>query len=142
MNVARPLFASLMVLAAVLVLTPPAVAEDKRVYESLPEVKIGRVFYSPQQRELLDSRRRRTGMTSSGSKAQPGTQKRTVSDAAGYILSGSGKKQIYKNGDFVAAEGHETMHFPGDVKITRRPSRGRPATGEQSTALEPPDVED
>ncbi len=97
----------------------PAHADESTVYEALADVRIGRVFLSPEQRARLDqglskpaSRAARRGVPAT---AMPGANGK----AAGYIVNGAGKTRVWSNGDFVAAPAAEAVKFPGDVELTR-----------------------
>ncbi len=116
----------LLLIVACSSLLPTAQADDSVVYESLPTVTIGRVFFTPQERKRLDTLRHRKPATASRSKLSTTTMPkavRTNDTAAGYILSSTGTSQIYANGDFVSARPGQRIQFPGDVTI------GRPQTG-------------
>jgi len=97
-----------------------AFADDSSVYESLPDVKIGRVFFSAAERQRLDRQRHRKTTTNRRRHATPAGREAGNSHAAGYILSSSGKSQIYVNGDFVVGTVPKTLSFPGDVGIHRQ----------------------
>jgi len=108
-----------------------AFADDSSVYESLPDVKIGRVFFSAAERQRLDQHRHRKTTTDGRRQSNLAGRKPGNRDAAGYILSSSGKSQIYVNGDFVAGTVPKTMSFPGDVGIKRQ------AVGAEDAVLRP-----
>ena len=107
-----------------LLLAGPLVSvADDTVYESLYGVKIGRVFLSQDQREILDARRLSgppTAAKGTTTSSAAGAQSRDVA-AAGYIVGRNGRSKIWSGGDFVEAgkASPRSMTFPGDVKITR-----------------------
>ena len=104
---------------AVAAFAVPAQAEEEPAYESLSEVTIGRLFYSPQQRALLDRRRQGRASSSRRLPAAMPENRPGRNDAAGYIVSSSGERKIYANGEFVAGQGNKAVKFPGDIKIVR-----------------------
>ncbi len=90
---------------------------DTDIYESLPEVTIGRVFFSQQQRERLDQRRTATPLASGTVPRQ--VHKKNGENAAGYIVSSSGVSKVYIDGEFVTTSNSAAVTFPGAVKIAR-----------------------
>ena len=109
----------LLVAGAITTLPQSTKADEISVYESLADVPIGRVFFSAAQRVNLDKNR---GATLHG---KPVTTRTGVAsnknDAAGFIISDSGLKQVYSNGDFVKTAKSTTVAFPGDVRVVRQP---------------------
>ncbi len=107
-------------LMVVLLSTASSSIADEGFYESLPEVTIGKVFYSPQQRAELDQRRSSGPVATSKS---PGATKsargKAADDAAGFIISSKGSSKVYANGDFVSVQPGVDVKFPGSVKILR-----------------------
>ena len=55
----------LIITACVVMFSSTAHTDDTQIYESFAGVKIGRVFLSQSERELLDERRRRTPVDAS-----------------------------------------------------------------------------
>ncbi|HNP63465.1 MAG TPA: hypothetical protein PKH39_05975 [Woeseiaceae bacterium] len=105
---------------------------DEGFYESLPEVTIGKVFFSPQQRAELDQRRGGGPVaTSKGGLAKKRSQRKANDDAAGFIISSKGSSKVYSNGDFVSVHRGVDVKFPGSVKVLRSddPNEGK-ARGE------------
>lgn len=97
-----------------------SIADDEHFYESLPEVSIGKVFFSPAQRARLDQRRGTATPTSSGGTPASGSTRRPgTDDAAGFIISSKGSSKVYANGDFVSVRKRVAVKFPGSVKIVR-----------------------
>ncbi len=93
------------------------------MYESLSALSIGRVFYTQAERELLDLRRDRPEVPVAGA-ANPGSGKQKADehkDAAGYIISSSGRSRVWAEGDFVPSSQDEieNVSFPGDVGVER-----------------------
>ena len=131
----------LLILITGFTLWSAASADDVVVYESLPDVTIGRVFFSPEQRQRLDQRRHRKTTTKDRRNLAPAGRTR-VNVAAGYILSSSGKLRIYANGDFVAGKRQEPMHFPGDVSISRQDSGSEEEAVQSQSATESSDEDD
>jgi hypothetical protein len=113
------LLTSVSVICIVIMLPGAAVADDATVYESLSDVPIGRVFFSPTQRIRLDKNRGVTQRSQTSSKATGA--KRPKKDAAGFIISKSGLKQVYADGDFVETTRSTAVRFPGDVTVVRQP---------------------
>ena len=114
----KPVFFSLMSMLAVM-LSGPAGADEEGIYESLEHIYLGRVFLSPEERAYLDKHR---GVQAPAAPSRDAGQRSTVaksSNAAGYILSSSGRTRVWRNGDFVAAQAPDLLRFPGDVKVTR-----------------------
>jgi len=110
-----------LILLGIVILMPVTLHadDDKAIYESLPDVTIGRVFFSPEQRARLDQQRQGVfvaGATRSSVKA--GRPKKN-NRAAGYISSSQGPTRVYANGDFVKASDGESLVFPGTVKVVR-----------------------
>ena len=92
-------------IAAVLLSASNTLADGEGFYESLPNVSIGKVFFSPQQRARLDQRRGNTAAAASDSAAPSGgARKKGTGDAAGFIVSSTGRSKVYANGDFVSDE--------------------------------------
>lgn len=120
MSITWRVFALGLFVAGVITTLPQtAKADEVSVYESLADVPIGRVFFSPKQRVYLDKNR---GAVVHGKTVSTGTA--VVSpkdDAAGYIIRGSGLKQVYSKGDFVKTTNSEAVVFPGDVRVVRQP---------------------
>lgn len=97
----------------------PTLAHEGGVYESLEHIHIGRVFLSPAERASLDKHRRvPKPVAAVRSTVQTAAPARN-SNAAGYIVSGSGRAHVWKDGDFVATQVPDSLRFPGDVKVTR-----------------------
>lgn len=95
-------------------------ADEEHFYESLPEVTIGKVFFSPQERARLDQRRSSIPVVRIGGGAAPAsTLKKVNDDAAGFIISSKGASKVYSGGDFVTVQHHADVKFPGSVKIVR-----------------------
>lgn len=100
-----------------------AVAEEAPIYESLADVSIGRVFFTASQRANLDRLRGTSGVQVSNSGKPRSTNKKPGNpDAAGFIVSKSGKARVYRNGDFVEVSSEPNVKFPDDVTVTRKPS--------------------
>lgn len=118
---------SIAYLVAVIALSvaPTSVADEERFYESLPDVSIGKVFFSPDQRAQLDRRRGAAPAAANpGTTTTPGNREPVNKDAAGFIVSSSGQSKIYTNGDFVKARQTAGVKFPGSVKIVRSEKSG------------------
>ncbi len=97
-----------------------SVADGEHFYESLPNVSIGKVFFSPQQRAELDQRRGSpAAVVSSGAAASGSPRKKVNKVAAGFILSSKGTSKVYADGDFVNSQESVAVKFPGSVTIVR-----------------------
>lgn len=120
----RP-FASL---ALCLVLIAPANADESPVYESLSALSIGRVFYSQSERELLDQRRDHPRRPVAASSKSVGTKNKSDDhkDAAGYIISSTGRSRVWKKGDFVTSSRSQVgkVSFPGEIAVKRHEEAG------------------
>jgi len=100
--------------------SPPSNATDVAVYESLDDVHIGSVFFSPEDREQLDKKRDRKSVRNSHDLTKGAASvRRYDSAAAGYIVGRSGHEKIYYRGDFVAVAVPSDRTFPGDVEIVK-----------------------
>lgn len=99
------------------------VADDSDVYESMTNVKIGRVFLSQAERDSLDARRLLQPKDADGvsTTSTDSTPEDKPLASAGYFKSSNGPSQVWKDGDFVNSNGDavRAVTFPGDVKITR-----------------------
>lgn len=116
---------------ALLLLSDAAYADDRPVYESLRDIRVGRVFFTREQRQLLDEQRR-LDPAAAGQDTSPGAAAATPGQdgknhaPAGYIIVGSGQPKKWSDGDFVPVDGQSSvpsMIFPGDVAIIRHRSR-------------------
>jgi len=110
-----------LVVTGVLAMMPVAIQADdeKSFYESLPDVSIGRVFFSPEQRARLDKQRRGVFAATATGKGDKSGRTNRNDKAAGYISSGNGPTRVYENGDFVKASDSNALVFPGTVKVVR-----------------------
>lgn len=93
--------------------------EEKSIYESLPDVSVGRVFFSPEQRARLDKQRRGIFVAAATRKSNRSGRPDNNDKAAGYISGGNGPMRVYENGDFVKASDGNALVFPGTVKVVR-----------------------
>jgi hypothetical protein len=91
-------------------------SEDDGIYESLADVNIGKVFFSPDKRQAIDRNR---GNTSAAGNSGRAAKRKQNKDAAGYIVSSDGRARIYSNGDFILSKDATSVEFPGQVKVTR-----------------------
>ena len=120
MNITDRTFLSSLIVAGIVMALPQMTkADEASVYESLSDVPIGRVFFSPEQRVYLDKNRGATALGTSIKTSTGVSPKKD--DAAGFIISDSGLKQVYSNGDFVKTANSTTVAFPGDVRVVRQP---------------------
>jgi len=111
-----------------LLLIRPAAAEDIVVYESLSEIRIGRVFLSHRERSTLDD----GGGTETVVQQVPQkprvttpVRKKKKRKPAGYIVSSTGELRVWSESGFVAREPASTMRFPGDVAVKRAETGAR-----------------
>lgn len=136
-----------ILLLSVIALTYPllSVAENSPVYESLSGVRIGRVFLTQNERDLLDARRL--------VEPQGGSFREVISDApakskplasAGYIIGRHGRSKVWKNGDFVESRNDPevSVSFPGDVKITRHAASDKPSDTDDKKVIRGEQPED
>ncbi len=91
-------------------------SDQEQIYESLADVKIGKVFFTPEKRQDID--RRRANPTTAGSRESPAKPVRKA-DAAGYIISSNGQVRVYSNGDFIPAKSADPVEIPGRVEVLR-----------------------
>lgn len=115
-----------------------ASADEHAAYESLSEVSIGRVFFSPKQRELLDRRRRGRPPVRRTVQAEA----KPSEDSAGFIVNSAGQARIYSNGDFVVAAMKNTLDFPGDISVIRRETGPSQQADDGERETEPSDADD
>ncbi len=94
--------------------------EEAEVYESLADVKIGRIFLSPSQRSSLDQRRGKAPAVSVARAPTATSRVNTSPDAAGYILRSGGSTKVWSNGNFIPADDASAVTFPGDVEVHRK----------------------
>lgn len=96
------------------------IADEQKVYESLKQISVGKVFFSPQQRARMDEQRApapvHANTDNSGGKRH---HKKARQNAVGYISRSGGSPKVYANGEFVTSASGDTVVFPGTVKITR-----------------------
>ncbi|MDH3429853.1 MAG: hypothetical protein OEQ14_07525 [Gammaproteobacteria bacterium] len=121
---------------SLIVLLHPLVsaAEDNAVYESLRGVRIGRVFFTQIERDLLDARRLIEPSGGAVEEVNRDAPVRTRPRAsAGYIIGRQGRSQVWKDGDFVeiSRDPEISVSFPGDVKITRHAARDKPTNSKE-----------
>ncbi len=96
------------------------VADEQEVYESLAQISIGKVFFSPQQRARLDEQRAPAPVfANTGSPGGKRRHKKVRQNAAGYISRSDGSSKVYANGEFVTSSSSDTVVFPGAVKVAR-----------------------
>ncbi len=112
-----------LLLAALLLASLPAFADESNIYESVDDISIGRVFLTPGERRWLDANRHLGPQAvSSGPAATTEGEDDDTPDAvpAGFIINSSGRAVRYRNGDFApSAVPPSTMRFPDDVEIRR-----------------------
>lgn len=92
-------------------------ADEVEVYESLPTLTFGKVFFSQQQREALD--RMRSGKAIPQTDSKPG-RRSNADKAAGYITSSKGVSKVYDGESFIAVSKGNHVSFPGTVKGIRK----------------------
>lgn len=102
--------ATLMLLASQVLFA----SEEEQVYESLADVSIGKVFYSPEKRQAIDRSR---GSSAAASSTRGGVKR--SSDAAGYIVRSDGRTRVYADGDFVLKASTASVEFPRQVAVIR-----------------------
>ncbi len=116
----------MVVMAATLVLTAPAGAHEEGIYESLHHIPIGRIFLSRDERERLDRYRDAGPPTEIIDRSSKPQAPAKPDKAAGFIVSNSGTRSVWRNGDFVRTNSSREVRFPGDVEVERvktRPAR-------------------
>ncbi len=111
--------ALILLVACGTVPTATVAEEQAEVYESLAEVKVGRVFLSPSQRSSLDDRRGKAPVATLAEKPSGNARVSKSPDAAGYILRSGGPTKVWSNGNFVPADDASAVTFPGDVEVLR-----------------------
>ncbi len=124
-----------LLLAALLLASLPALADESIVYESIDDVSIGRVFLTPGERRWLDANRHLAPQdASAGPAATAESENDETPDAvpAGFIINSSGQAVRYRNGDFApSAVSPSSMRFPDDVEIRRHEPASEPDAEEQ-----------
>ena len=85
-----------------------AIAEEVEFYESLADVEIGRVFLSPEQRAALDARRGEARPVAMQNRPVGKAAVTQSPDAAGYIVSSSGRSRIWSKGGIPKGRGLST----------------------------------
>lgn len=101
-------------------LIPSTSFAEEGVYESLADVKIGRIFLSPSERISLDNQRGKAPALAIAAKPAVTARATQSPDAAGYILRSGGPTRVWSNGNFVPAEDASDVTFPGDVEVLRK----------------------
>ena len=114
------------VIAGLCLMVLPAVALSDGttdIYESISDAAIGPVFLTQAQRDWLDRRRllppaAAVSSTSSDTAAVAPTVKKKP---AGYIVSSSGRRSDWADGDFVSSTTGNAAHkpFPGEIELVR-----------------------
>ena len=109
--------AGIALLTSVSMLCDVAADDEDSIYESLPEVTIGRVFTTPLERARLE---RVAPPQHVPDKAVPNVhatpRRENGHRAAGVIVRNGGARQIYKDGDFVPSTA-APVTFPGRVEV-------------------------
>jgi hypothetical protein len=111
------LFVVISILA--IALSSSAAAHEEGIYESLEHIHLGRVFLSPAERTYLDKHRGVPAPVATSSGTGQRSSAARNNNAAGYIVSSSGRAHVWKNGDFVSTKIPDSVRFPGDVKVKR-----------------------
>ena len=111
-------------------------AGETDLYESIRDVRIGRVFLSPAERSDLDVRRANPDSGPATSSQSDAEQAAPETEPAGYIVRGDSEPRYWRDGNFeeTGRPAPRTLEFPGDVKIVRHTSR--PAETAQQPTLE------
>ncbi|MEO1202952.1 MAG: hypothetical protein AAFX10_09600 [Pseudomonadota bacterium] len=119
---------------AILIGTHGSANADEGVYESVADIRIGRIFLTPAERRRLDQLRLAPPRSAGGAPVAAGVESTGTGDRqrrpAGYIISSSGKRRTWTGDDFVASDGRASIstRFPGDVEVIRH--------GEQAASIE------
>lgn len=115
---------SRLTLVLLILVSPACVAADvDEIYESLDNVRLGRLFLSPDERDVLEARRRlptsdaiadSSGEASTAVAAEPPAR-----PAAGIIVASGRQPLVWINGEFrrVESASVDTLRFPGAVRI-------------------------
>jgi len=108
-----------------LMVLPAAALSDGTtdIYESISDAAIGPVFLTQAQREWLDRRRllppapAAASSSSDTAAVSPAVKKKP----AGYIVSSSGRRSDWSDGDFVSSTTANAAHkpFPGEIELVR-----------------------
>lgn len=107
---------------------------DEGVYESVADLRIGRIFLTPAERRRLDQLRLAPPRSAGSAPVAVGVESAGATDRqrrpAGYIISSSGNRRTWTGDDFVASDGQGSLRtrFPGDVEVIRH--------GEQAASIE------
>lgn len=93
--------------------------DEIRVYEALPNLTVGKIFFSAIEREALDQIRTGKAPSTATIKSRPG---KIDKGAAGYITSSTGMSKVYDGADFVTTTDRKSPAFPSAVRIVRKRS--------------------
>lgn len=114
-----------LTLFTIMLIAPAAVAADD-LYESLDNVRLGRLFLSPAERQTLEARRGDAayyeGVNNDGSESGPAAVVESPRrPAAGYIVAGTGRPLVWVDGAFRRADASTVarLKFPGVVQIEK-----------------------
>ena len=108
--------AGFALLTSVSMLCDVAADDQDSIYESLPEVTIGRVFTTPLERARLERVAPTKHVPDKAPDAHATPRRENGHRAAGVIVRDGGARQIYKDGDFVPAT-TAPVTFPGRVEV-------------------------
>ena len=103
--------------------SPPLVADEIAIYESLSDVDIGRVFLSPRQRAYLDTRP--IIAPRAVTKLAPTAPVEEKKNPAGYIISSTGNSSVWSRRGFVSNDDPGRVEFPSDIKVIRGGNTGQ-----------------
>ena len=108
----------------VLLVAGPVAADDLKVYESIDDIEIGRVFLTTSERSQLD-RLRNAPVVAAASNDTPGEPAPTQETArpAGFIQNTAGERQSWQGGDFVSGARDAAIRFPGAIHIQRHAAK-------------------
>ena len=116
----------LRLFAALCCVALPAAAtgnDSVEIYESISDAAIGPVFLTQAQREWLDRRRLLPPEPAVANNQSAVTGEKPVANKpAGYIVSSSGRRSDWSNGDFIANtdKNQANTAFPGEVDLVIR----------------------
>jgi len=117
----------ILAMIATVTMAMPASAHENGVYESLHHIPIGRVFLSSAQRTQLDRYRDAEPVaTPTDVPLEETVEAKPDRPAAGFIMSNSGTKHVWADGDFVKTSSRREVHFPGDVEVERTSASSTP----------------
>lgn len=110
------------------VMVPVDASEPDSLYESVADVRLGRLFTTQEQRVRLEARRGLPVDETAGPEAPADTPAPEVREAAGVIISNRGRALVWRGGAFRRTDPSQAtrLRFPGEVTIRRSHASDKP----------------